>query len=99
MNPHLRVLIESFAIVLAWELLLGFLCQLIAKASGKLANFCARAPVLDLLVAAITWVPWVWACVFGGWTGLAGALLGQLAGSYIWCFSHEMLHREAARGP
>jgi hypothetical protein len=99
MSPHLRVLIESFAIVLIWELLLGFLCQLIAKASRKLADVCARAPVLDLLVAAITWVPWVWACIFAGWIGLAGALLGQLAGSYIWCFSHEMLNREAARGP
>src|SRR5262245_44808051 len=99
MNPHLRVFLEAIAVVAAWELILGFLLQLIAKASSKLSDVFARAPILDLIVAAITWVPWVWGCVFAGWIGLAGAILGQLIGSYAWCFSHEMLHREAARGP
>ena len=99
MNPHLRALIESFVVVLSWELLLGFLFQMVAKTSTKFADRCARAPIVDLLVASITWVPWVWACIFAGWTGLGGAVLGQMVGMYLWCFTHEMIHREAARGP
>jgi hypothetical protein len=99
MNLYLRLLVESFAIVAAWALLLGFLFQLVAKASTSVADRCAKAPIVDVLVAAVTWVPWVWGAVFARWIGLAGAVLGQMAGLYLWCFLHEMLHREAARGP
>jgi hypothetical protein len=99
MNPHIRALIESFAVVGAWELCLGFLCQLVAKTSLALSNNFTKAPLVDLLVAAITWVPWVWACLFAGWIGFAGAILAQMVALYAWCFLHEMLYREAARGP
>jgi hypothetical protein len=99
MNPHLYMFLESAGVVLAWELLLGFTFQLIARASRALADRCARAPILDLLVAMVTWVPWVWGLIFARWIGLAGAIIGQLIGAYAWCFLHEMLHREAARGP
>src|SRR5262245_24566479 len=99
MNPHLRAFVESVAMVGGWVVLLGFGFQLIARASTKLADFCARAPALDLAVAAITWVPWVWAFAFAGWIGIGGAVVGQLIASYLWCFTHEMMHREAARGP
>jgi hypothetical protein len=99
MNPHLRALVESFAVVAVWELCLGILCQLIAKSSRSISNAFIKAPLVDVLVASITWVPWVWACIFAGWIGFGGAILGQMAGLYAWCFLHEMLHREAARGP
>jgi hypothetical protein len=99
MSPYLRLLLESFAIVAAWELLLGFLFQLVAKASTGVADRCAKAPIVDVLVALVTWVPWVWGIIFARWIGLAGAVLGEMAGLYLWCFLHEMLYREAARGP
>ena len=99
MNPHLRLFLESATVVLAWELLLGFTLQLIAKASRAIADRLARAPILDLIVAMLTWIPWVWGCLYAGWLGLAGVLLGELIGAYAWCFLHELLHRDAARGP
>jgi hypothetical protein len=99
MNPHLRALVEALAIVTVWELILGFLFQAVAKTSRSVAEFCARAPVIDFLVASITWVPWVWGCLFAGWIGLLAAVLGQMISLYTWCFVHEMMHREAARGP
>ena len=99
MNLLLRLFLESAAIVVAWELLLGLTFQLIAKVGGTLAEKCTRAPILDLEVAACTWIPWVWGCIFAKWIGLAGALVGQMLALYAWCFAHEMLHREAARGP
>jgi hypothetical protein len=99
MNPLLRQFLVSAGIVLAWELFLGFTLQLVAKASRSLADRCARAPILDLLVAALTWIPWVWGFIFARWIGLAGALLGELIGAYLWCFLHELQNRDAARGP
>ena len=59
-EPVPPALLESFCIVAAWELLVGFLCQLIARASRSIANVFAKAPGVDLLVAMVTWVPWVW---------------------------------------
>jgi len=99
MNLFLRLFLESAGVVAAWELLLGFTFQLLAKASQPIADRFARAPILDVLVALVTWVPWVWGLIFAGWTGFAGVILGQLIGAYAWCFLHETMHRQAARGP
>src|SRR4051812_20994361 len=96
---YLRALLGSFAVVAIWELLLGVVFQLVAKASTSIADRCAKAPIVDLLVAMVTWGPWVWGIVFARWVGLAGAVLGQMAGLYLWCFLHETLHGDAARGP
>jgi hypothetical protein len=95
----LRLFAESIAIVAAWELLLGFAFQVIAKLPAGISDRCARAPVLDVLVALVTWAPWVFGLIFARWTGLVGAVFGQMIGLYAWCFLHETLHREAARGP
>jgi hypothetical protein len=100
MHPHLRGFLEAFILVATWELLLGFLFQIIPHVSMKLANFCAHAPLLDLLVASISWIPWLWACLFAGWAGLAGAILAQMFALYLWCFLHEnIFNRQAASGP
>jgi hypothetical protein len=99
MNPIFRALVESIGVVAIWELIVGFLCQSIAKLPAGVADRFARAPIVDVLVAMVTWVPWVWGVIFARWVGLAGAVLGQMMGLYVWCFLHEMVYREAARGP
>jgi len=58
-----------------------------------------RAPVLDLIVAALTWVPWVIVGRFAGWAGFAGALVAQMLALFAWCSLHEAMNREAAKGP
>lgn len=65
----------------------------------RFADLNARAPLLDLWVALLTWVPWVIAIWRFGWIGFVGALLGQMIALGIWCFVHESMFREEARGP
>ncbi len=59
----------------------------------------ARAPWLDIVVALMTWVPWVVGGIMGGWAALVGVLLGQVLTLYAWCWIHESLHPHAKRGP
>src|SRR5437868_4377576 len=66
---------------------------------GSFAQRLARAPMLDVLVALFTWIPWLTAVITGGWIGLAGTVVGQFIALYVWIFLHESMHREAARGP
>ncbi len=80
----------TFLLILLFSMLLTF-CRSIA--------LLTRAPALDVIVAMLTWVPWVIALRFGGWAGFAGTLLGQMLALFAWCWLHETIHREAARGP
>jgi hypothetical protein len=67
---------------------------------GRLiARWCTQAPGLDIVVAGLTWAPWVIAAILAGWPALVGVLIGQVAGLLGWVLVHEAIHREAARGP
>ncbi|MGH7178349.1 MAG: hypothetical protein ACREJC_13305, partial [Tepidisphaeraceae bacterium] len=68
-------------------------------APRRLADASAHAPLLDLWVAILTWIPWVVGGVSGGWIGFAGTLAGQMVALGVWCLGHELIYREAARGP
>ncbi len=59
----------------------------------------ARAPLLDLIVATFTWLPWAVAAIAAGWAGVLGSGFGQLVVMFGWCLIHERIHRDAARGP
>src|SRR4051812_34830941 len=91
--------------VLATALSVGLIAALLTSlprmgAMGReLSEAFTKAPLLDLWVASLTWVPWVVACVGIGWTGIFAAILGQMIAMGIWCFVHEMMHRDARRGP
>jgi hypothetical protein len=65
----------------------------------KVSEALCRAPLLDLIVAAFTWLPWVIAAALGGWPGFFGALLGQAAALVAWCAGHELVFRKATEGP
>ena len=67
---------------------------------GRAASeVCARPPLLDIVLALLTFVPWVIAGALRGWSGLGAAILGQMAALYAWIFVHELFHLRAARGP
>lgn len=55
--------------------------------------------MLDLIVASLTWVPWVVAACLAGWAGFAGTLVGQFIAMYVWAKAHELAHPAANRGP
>ncbi len=71
----------------------------IGSVGRKVADVFARAPLLDLWVALLTWAPWVVACIASGWIGLAAALAGQMIVLGLWCIIHELMFRKAAQGP
>lgn len=89
----------ALGITAASLVLLAFSLTLVHRAMPGLAERARRAPLLDVIVALFTWVPWPIAAVLGGWQGFAGAFVGQLATMFAWCWGHELLHREALRGP
>jgi hypothetical protein len=77
-------------------------CHLIPKmgdAGKRVAQAFCRAPGLDVVITYFTVAPLVIGPIAGGWLGLLGAIVGQVAGMLAWEAIHEMLHREATRGP
>jgi hypothetical protein len=97
----LKFLLTVGAVALV-ELSIGAMLCMVGRAGStghRMANAFARAPLLDVWVAALTWAPWVAACLFAGWIGLPAAILGQMIALGLWCLGHELAHRDAARGP
>jgi hypothetical protein len=99
MNPHLLRFCVMLAVIFCGELALSVLISALTRIGEKLEKLLTRAPMLDLEVAAFTWIPWIIGAACCGWVGFAGAIIGQMLALYVWCFAHEMLHREAMRGP
>lgn len=93
MHEPWTTLLLTFLLSLGWTLWLAVVLTNVGKVSSALAAICRRAPMLDVIVAVASWVPWV---VFGtlahlslgGGTSAVGAiqygwaigLLGALAG-------------------
>ena len=65
----------------------------------KLSEAICRAPLLDLVVALFTWVPWLLAALLGGWPAFFGALIGQFAALAVWTAGHELAFRKETEGP
>jgi hypothetical protein len=65
----------------------------------RVSQACTRAPWLDGVVAAFSWIPWVVGACLGGWGALLGTLAGELLGLYLWIAYHEWAHAEAHQGP
>jgi hypothetical protein len=63
------------------------------------ANACTRAPLLDFMLGIFSWIPWIIASLAFGWRGFFGAILGEAIALAIWIAGHELIHREAAKGP
>jgi hypothetical protein len=78
------------------------ICHLVPKlgATGQRVSeaFC-RAPGLDFIITYFTILPLVIGPLVGGWAGLFGGTAGQVIGMVAWEAIHEMIHRDATRGP
>src|SRR4051812_2154136 len=99
MHPLLLLLLRSVAITTLGVGGVGAILTIVPRLSRSIADVFAKAPLLDLWVALLTWIPWVVAAVSGGWIGFAGALIGQMIALGAWCLTHEFIYHDAARGP
>lgn len=75
------------------------LLPLLGGAGKRLSEAFTRAPLLDLPITYFTVAPLIVGPIVGGWQGLAGGIVGQLAALVAWTFLHEAAHPAARRGP
>ncbi|HEX8341518.1 MAG TPA: hypothetical protein VF624_11470 [Tepidisphaeraceae bacterium] len=76
-----------------------FLALGMTIAPRRVQDAIAKAPLLDVAVALMTWAPWVVCGAAMGWAGLLGSVLGGPPALMAWSFVHEQMNREALRGP
>jgi SUF system NifU family Fe-S assembly protein len=94
--------LQTFGIVAGAVFTLAVLLTLLpylGRVGRAASDVCARPPLLDVVLALLTFVPWIVAAAMRGWTGLGAAIVGQMAAMYAWIFVHELFHLRAARGP
>lgn len=91
-------------ITIAWQSFVG-VCGLalvltyLHHASRTGADWLARTPGLDVVVALLTWVPWVLGAAIEGWAGVGAVLIGQCGALLAWTAIHELSNPNARRGP
>ncbi|MCB2157035.1 hypothetical protein KQI84_19320 [bacterium] len=70
--------------ILIYEILVIALCVRLTR----LTEAATRAPLLDILVSLLTWVPWFYAGAKWGWGGFWGCLVGQFIALQVFCIVH-----------
>ncbi len=98
MPPILRVFLVVSASLVALTVILHALSRL-GRPGRAAADWCTKAPGLDVVVFTMTVLPWIGGAAWAGWMGLLGGLTGQLAALGVWVVGHEFVNREAVRGP
>ena len=98
MHVGLQVLIWTLAIEGLFVLGLT-IAPRVPPAGRHIANALSQAPLLDIVVSLLTWIPWAVGIAVGGWFGFAGAMTGQTIVLTSWVILHEATHRRASRGP
>lgn len=94
--------LELFCLLTIWLLAGAGLLHLfprLGQAGRWFSEACCRAPVLDMIICYFTILPLVIGPLINGWSGLLVAILSQLATLLIWQTFHEVVHRDAVRGP
>ena len=71
----------------------------LGAAGRRASEALCRAPLLDLPITYFTVAPLFVGPIVAGWPGLAGAVIGQVAGVLAWTVLHELTHRRDMRGP
>src|SRR3954452_7560637 len=102
MNSNLLHLVHAAWMTLAGLIALAALLSIIPRmgmGGWRVSAMLCRAPLLDLIVACFTIVPWIVGAALAGWAGFAGAVAGEFLALWVWCAGHELTFREAARGP
>ena len=102
MNPSFLHLIHAAWITSSAMIALAALLSIVPRlgmGGWRLSAMLCRAPLLDAVVACFTWLPWVIGAATAGWAGFGGAVAGQFLALWVWCAAHELVFRDAARGP
>jgi hypothetical protein len=95
-------LVITSLMVMLCQALLILLLMLLPRWGGfgkNLSAACMKAPSLDLVVGALTWIPWLLGSIFAGWWGLLGSIIGEIVVMQLWILIHELTHRNALVGP
>ncbi|HRK32333.1 MAG TPA: hypothetical protein PLD59_14800 [Tepidisphaeraceae bacterium] len=87
----------SAALLLAAGLL--HLLPRLGRTGQAFSDFLCRAPGLDVVVTYFTVAPLFVGPIAGGWGGLIGAIVGQVAGLIIWSLLHEAFNPQIRRHP
>ena len=98
MHVAIHILIWTAAVESVFAFALTLAPQL-RSGGSHLSHALARAPLLDVVVAILTWIPWVVGIAVGAWLGVVGAIGGQAIAFALWVIVHELTHRRARRGP
>jgi hypothetical protein len=96
---HFLVIAGSTAAALLIVAGLLHVIPTLGPAGRRVSDAFCRAPGLDWLVMYFTVLPLIVGPILGGWPGLAGAIIGQVATVLIWTRLHELAHADAVRGP
>jgi hypothetical protein len=84
-------------LVLFYLLELGLIFALL-KVDARSAERLIVAPGLDIVVSALTWIPWFLAVAIFDWAAIIPCVLGQIAAMETFCFWHEREY-EKKNGP
>lgn len=98
----MKVIFDTLVVVAVIETILALLATFghrLGETGRLVTDACTRAPYLDLAISVFTWIPWLIAGAILGWRGLIGSILGEALALLIWTVIHEMIFRQAVRGP
>jgi hypothetical protein len=102
MNETMKLLLILAGCTAGGIYVMAMVLTLLPRLGGAgraISGAFARAPLLDLIVAMLTWMPWIAGGVIAGWLGLPAVIIGQYVGMQAWVFTHEAMNRQASRGP
>jgi hypothetical protein len=102
MNPSMLAFVHTFWITAASLTLLAAALSIVPGWDARAARCrtsATRAPLLDLIVSAFTWLPWAVARRWRVGRGSSARFAGQCVALGMWVVGHELAYREAARGP
>ena len=98
MTLYLTILATAFMV----ELILSIVFTLLPKA-GKagqlLSEQFTQAPMLDLALGLLIWLPWIAGLITAGWSGLVAIVPGQILAMKLWIVWHEWSYRKALGKP
>lgn len=102
MNEYLIVLLLTALWTGLAVLAAGVLLVVVPRLGGigrRVGEVLSHAPMLDLVLSLLIWVPWIVAAIIAGWAGLGGAIIGQIVALQLWIYLHELTHIRHVRGP
>jgi hypothetical protein len=94
----MSLIIAVFVAVFSLEVAITLLLTLMPRLGwlGKdISQACTKAPLLDIILSVMLWIPWLFGGLISGGLGVIAALAAQISAMQLWCFSHELAHRKA----